>query len=179
MKKPRIVMERLLAAGKSLWADEKKRGNLLLCAGLAGLLLLAFSEWLPQKEKTQTTEALQQSASQADYAAQLETRLRELISSVDGAGETRVMVTLQTGEQSVYATDKEATADGDTQTSHVLLGSSSALIETVNTPQVLGVAVVCEGGADAAVQRRVTELVAALTGVGTNHITVAKMAQTQ
>ena len=42
--------------------------------------------------------------------------------------------------------------------------------------RVLGVAVVCEGGGSAAVQSRVTALVQALTGIGTNHITVAKMA---
>ena len=62
----------------------------------------------------------------------------------------------------------------------VLLGSGRAdgLVETVQTPQVLGVAVVCEGGGNAAVQNRVTALVEALTGVGANHITVAKMAST-
>ena len=42
-----------------------------------------------------------------------------------------------------------------------------------------GVAVVCEGGGNAAVQNRVTALVETLTGVGANHITVAKMASTR
>ena len=42
--------------------------------------------------------------------------------------------------------------------------------------EIGGVAVVCEGGGSAAVQSRVTALVQALTGIGTNHITVAKMA---
>ena len=63
----------------------------------------------------------------------------------------------------------------------MLLGSGRAdgLVETVQTPQVLGVAVVCEGGGNAAVQNRVTALVETLTGVGANHITVAKMASTR
>ena len=78
--------------------------------------------------------------------------------------------------ESVYATD----TDRDGGSTHVLLGSGGAdgLVETVQTPRVLGVAVVCEGGGTAAVQNRVTALVEALTGVGANHITVAKMAST-
>ena len=116
-------------------ADEKQRVNLLVCMGLAGLLLLAVSSWLPADSRT---------------------------------------VTLESGSESIYATD----TDSDGSSTHVLLGSGKAdgLVETVETPRVLGVAVVCEGGGSAAVQSRGTALVQALTGIGTNHITVAKMA---
>ena len=104
----------------------------------------------------------------------METRLTALISRVEGAGKTAVMVTLESGSESIYATD----TDSDGSSTHVLLGSGGVdgLVETVETPRVLGVAVVCEGGGSAAVQSRVTALVQALTGIGTNHITVAKMA---
>ena len=54
-----------------------------------------------------------------------------------------------------------------------------SMLFAVQTPQVLGVAVVCEGGGNAAVQNRVTALVETLTGIGANHITVAKMASTR
>lgn len=72
------------------------------------------------------------------------------------------MVTLESGSESIYATD----TDADGASTHVLLGSGRAdgLVETVQTPQVLGVAVVCEGGGNAAVQNRVTALVETLTG---------------
>lgn len=60
------------------------------------------------------------------------------------------MVTLESGSESIYATD----TDADGASTHVLLGSGRAdgLVETVQMPQVLGVAVVCEGGGNAAVQ---------------------------
>ena len=157
-------------------ADEKQRVNLLVCTGLAGLVLLGVSAWLPAGDSAQPTQAAQ-SDTAADYAAQLESSLTELISRVEGAGKTTVMVTLESGSESIYATD----TDADGTSTHVLLGSGRAdgLVETVQTPQVLGVAVVCEGGGNAVVQSRVTALVAALTGVGANHITVAKMASTR
>ena len=139
----------LAARLRAALADEKQRVNLLVCMGLAGLLLLAVSSWLPADSSTQSAAPAAKTGSTADYAAELETRLTALISRVEGAGKT-----------------------------HVLLGSGGAdgLVETVETPRVLGVAVVCEGGGSAAVQSRVTALVQALTGIGTNHITVAKMA---
>ena len=140
----------------------------------AGLLLLAVSSWLPADSSTQSAAPAAMTDSTADYAAELETRLTALISRVEGAGKTAVMVTLESGSESIYATD----TDSDGSSTHVLLGSGGAdgLVETVETPRVLGVAVVCEGGGSAAVQSRVTALVQALTGIGTNHITVAKMA---
>ena len=157
----------LAARLRAALADEKQRVNLLVCIGLAGLLLLAVSSWLPADSSTQSTAPAAMTDSTADYAAELETR-------VEGAGKTAVMVTLESGSESIYATD----TDSDGSSTHVLLGSGGAdgLVETVETPRVLGVAVVCEGGGSAAVQSRVTALVQALTGIGTNHITVAKMA---
>ena len=94
---------------------------------------------------------------------------------MDGAGAVEVMVTLENGEESIYATDEQTSADGSTSVSHVIV-SDEGLIETTQTPQVLGVAVVCEGGDIAAVQNRISTLVEVLTGVGANHVTVAKMA---
>lgn len=165
----------LAARLRAALADEKQRVNLLVCTGAAGLLLLAVSSWLPAPAGDTAAEAAPTAgAVSSDYAAQLEERLTSLISRVEGAGQTAVMVTLESGSESIYATD----TDADGTSTHVLLGSGRAdgLVETVQTPQVLGVAVVCEGGGDAAVQNRVTTLVEALTGVGASHITVAKMA---
>ena len=154
---------------RAVLADEITRVDLLVCMGLAGLLLLAVSAWLPAE-----SPAAPQSVQSEAYAAQLEARLTELIAHVDGAGKTAVMVKLESDSERIYATD----TDRDGASTHVLLGSggTDGLVETVQTPQVRGVAVVCEGGGSPAVQSRVTALVETLTGVGANHITVAKMA---
>lgn len=140
----------LAARLRTALADEKQRVNLLVLMGLAGLVLLAFSAWLPADDAAQPAPAAVQETA-ADYAAQLESRLTALIRRVDGAGNTAVMVTLESGSESVYATD----TDRDGGSTHVLLGSGGAdgLVETVQTPRVLGVAVVCEGGGTAAVQK--------------------------
>ena len=152
----------------ALLADEQKRTGLLVAVGLLGLVLLGVSSWLPAKSKPETTAPMPQSTITSDYEAHLEARLQTLISNLAGAGETRVMVTLQCGEESIYA-------DGTAASKHVITGGTG-LVETLQTPQVQGVAVLCQGGEDPAVQTRITALVQALTGVGANHVTVAALA---
>ena len=148
---------------------------LLVAAGLLGLILLGVSSWLPAKTEP-TAEAAPQATAASAYEADLETRLQSLISNLAGAGETRVMVTLQCGEESIYAADTETSADGTAASKHVIAGGTG-LVETIQTPQVLGVAVLCRGGEDPAVQSRITALVQALTGVGANHVTVAALGE--
>ena len=112
----------LAARLRAALADEKQRVNLLVCMGLAGLLLLAVSSWLPADSSTQSATPAAMTDSTADYAAELETRLTALISRVEGAGKTAVMVTLESGSESIYATD----TDSDGSSTHVLLGSGGA-----------------------------------------------------
>lgn len=154
--------------------------TLLLVCGLLGMLLLALSELMPERKVMENVQQAEPVAfpQGIDYAAKLERRLEELLSQMDGAGHTCVMVTLNTGETTVYATDSQHQTDGTLRTEHVLLGSgkTEALVESVSEPEILGVAVLCEGGADPLVVGRITAVVQALTNVGTNHITVARMA---
>ena len=178
MKTFSALWQRAVQRGAALWADEKKRINLLVGAGLAGLLLLAFSEWIPQQDPGETQPAAAAAQSQASYAQELETKLQAVLAKTEGVGSVEVVVTLEQQEETVYVTDQETAADGSATVSHVLPGGSG-LVQTVRMPRVLGVAVVCAGGADAAVQNRVVTLVQALTGVGAHHITVAQMAPTQ
>ena len=94
-------------------------------------------------------------------------------------GETVVMVTLDCGEETTYAADTrtEKTSE-DTRSSAAsqrTLAGAQPVVQSVQAPQVRGVAVLCQGGGNAGTQRRITELVSALTGVGASHITVNKM----
>ena len=158
---------------------DKKAMDLLVLLGIAGMALLCLSEWVPAE--AQSEDAVQQPGVAANtgetYTVKLETQLEEMIAQVDGAGKCCVMVTLAAGEETVYATDTEE-GENTSRSEHVLLGEQ-ALVESVQSPRIQGVAVVCEGGGEVSVQNTVTELIRALTGVGANHITVAKMVTSQ
>ena len=148
--------------------EKQNRTRLAVVLGGAAMLLLLLSELLPAKP----SESPAASASQASaYREQLEAQLQDLIGQIDGAGATTVMVTLETEEETVYATD---TQSGQTQSqeTHVLLDDGTALAQTIYYPQVCGVAVVCDGGGDVRVAARITELVRALLDVSSTRICV-------
>lgn len=178
-----IPLKQCISRMQEIWKDEKKRVNLLLVSGISGMLLLCVPAWLPAGGQKQDPEqAVLPAQSAEDYEQQLESRLAALIGAMDGAGKTVVMVTLDCGEENIYAADTQTEETHDDtrssisqQSTSLLAGGSQPVTKTVLFPQVRGVAVLCQGGADPGIQRRITELVSALTNVGASHITVNKM----
>ena len=148
------------------------QGKTMLAAavGVLAMLLIFLSEFLPQDTAAPAAESTDRTAV---YQQQLETRLEALIGQLDGAGKTVVMVTLETGEEAVYALDTQS-GQMQSQETHVLLDNGTALTETVYLPQVQGVAVLCEGGSDVHVAARITELVGALLDLPSNRICVGQ-----
>ena len=162
---------------EKLRADKKRAAALLLCA--LAVVFLVLSEWMLPRTKTETAEPAQTSA----YAKQTETRLAELIRSIEGAGKTQVLVTLRSGEEAVWARNDTMDSEADTsgmrsEQTYVLVRSGSdetgLLLKTI-TPTVQGVAVVCEGADDPQVQQRITQTVTAALGIGAGHVSVVKM----
>ena len=148
---------------------KQNRAALAAVIGILAMALILLSELFPQKNETPAASGSDQSA--AAYQAQLEQRLEKLISQMDGAGKTAVMVTLETGEESIYAVDTQS-SEMQSQNTHVLLKDGSALTETVYQPQIRGVAVLCDGGGDVRVAARITEMVGALLDLPSNRICV-------
>lgn len=145
------------------------RTRLAVLIGGAAMLLLLLSELLPAKAEPAAASTAPQEA--AAYQNSLEDRLETLISQMDGAGKTTVMLTLETGEETIYALDTQSGQMQEQQT-HVLLEDGSALAETVYQPQIRGVAVLCDGGGDVRVAARITEMVGALLDLPANRICV-------
>ena len=160
----------LLSALRSL-QNNKNRTALAVTVGVMAMLLLLLSELLPSGNTQKTAASTVRTAAVSQYQTQLEQQLEELISQLQGAGRTTVMVTLTTGEETIYAVDTQ-TGDLQQQETHVLLQDGSALAETTYLPQVCGVAVLREGGGDVRVAARITELLHSLLDLPANRICV-------
>lgn len=137
--------------------------RLLVVLGVAGMVLIALSEWLPRRSADTAPAAVTVTATQVEQA--LEQRISDLLSSVEGVGRCRVMVTLESGEQAVYAADTTRSAgDGGESASESYLtvdtdsGPVGLLITRVQ-PTVRGVVVVCAGAGDPAVCQRVQSVI--------------------
>lgn len=152
--------------------------RLLLVLGLAGILLIALSELRPaRQEEPDTTVTL----TEAQVEQALERRITTLLRQVEGVGACRVMVTLENGTQAVYAADTVSSTDADGSASlseHYLTvdtdSGPAGLLLTRIQPTVKGVAVVCEGGGDAAVCQRVIQVVATAFHISERRVCVVK-----
>ena len=176
------IFERLRAQGK-----EKQRGRVLFLLGIGGMLLIFLSE-LPAFE-TQADDLPQTDLD--SYVQRLEARLAETVGAVQGVGKAKIMLTLEGDGETVYAaeektshseTSAQESANSSQQSSYenefvIVDGGSGrqALVETALEPEIRGVAIVCEGGDDIAVVKRITELVSVVLGIPTSRICVTKM----
>lgn len=150
----------------------KKNGAVLLVL-LLGLVLMLW----PQKK--QKTQAAAPAPVQAETLGQ---QLEKILSQVEGAGETRVLLTEDVGEKTVYQADEtrvnqEGRQEQRTQTILTSDGTrqQSGLVRQREAPSYRGAIVVCQGGADPQVRLRVVEAVSGATGLSSNRIVVLKM----
>ncbi|MDR0884272.1 MAG: stage III sporulation protein AG [Oscillospiraceae bacterium] len=168
----------------------EKKLALIVGLGVLGVLFIALSAIPKSPAKTaQTQPASAPTVGQADvsdYVAQMEERLTGLISAIDGAGRTRVMLTLECGTEEVYAGDEsqktsgnESNASLESRFEYLTLkakdGSEAGLLLTVLQPRVRGVAVVCDGGGSALVQTAISQTVTAVLDVSAARVSITKM----
>ena len=155
---------------------DKKTLILLLTLAAVGVILILFS---PHSENA-SASAAQPAFDENTYAEQLEERTSRLLSGVQGVGEVRVMVTVDSYAQTKYVRDRttESAVGGvEKQSESVVLesgtgGTRSPVTECIILPRVRGVSVVCTGGANAEVQMRVTKVLTALFDLRTSQISV-------
>lgn len=177
--------------------DLFQKKNALFLAGIAGIFLIFLSDALfSSKKKPEITvnegmASYQTAQAQAnDYVKALEARLVEMLSVVQNAGEVRVMVTLESAGETVYAQDEKNDTETTTrqdgtldrkslyENEHTMIDAESGkqpLVQTQLFPLIQGVAVVCQGADDITVVARITDLVSVVLGLPTNRICVTKM----
>ena len=186
---------------KHLFAPENTENRIraFVLIGLAAILLIVFSDRIPASRTVGASAQESQTdfTGQTDYEAytrQLENRLTDLISSVEGAGETKVMITLECGTEYVYASQQKTTSalseHSDTggrnereekrtgEESLILVDGSRGeepLIRKEITPTVAGVVVVCSGADNIAVRQRITDIVTTALGTSSNRVCVTRM----
>ena len=108
----------------------------------------------------------------------LEERLEQLLGQIDGAGEVRVLLTEESGRETLYQTDSQAS--GDSRSDDTVLVESSDREETGLVRQTLepvyrGAVVLCQGADRPSVKLAVVEAVRCVTGLGADAISVLKM----
>ena len=127
-------------------------------------------------QSTSANPPVQVKAAQEEQTASITPE--QLLSSMDGVGRVELMLTTSGSEEIFYQTDTRVS--GDTREETTVFSSTQS---TQKTPVVtktksapyLGAVVVCDGADSATVRLRIMQAVSALTGLGSDKISVIKM----
>ncbi|MEE0980644.1 MAG: hypothetical protein U0K91_03075 [Acutalibacteraceae bacterium] len=155
---------------------DKKR-LFIIVAGIVGVLLLVVSEFIPESEEDVEITENDDEMSFTSYEKDIEERLKNLIESIDGAGKVQVMVTIESGDEKVYATESKKTENNE-EKNYVLVdieGSDSGLLLKIAQPEIRGVAIVCQGADSPTVRNAVVGAVTSVLGISSNRVNVSKM----
>ena len=155
-------------------SEKIKDKKLLIFAAiaLAGVIVLTMGKFTSKEVLSDGSEM--SDLDPKEYAREIESEITRLCKSVVGNCDIHVVVSLDGGYRSVYASDKQST-QGGYKNSTVLVGSGSekgAVLVRYENPQISGVGIVLSCGESERIKNDIISLVSSAFNVGTNKIHV-------
>lgn len=171
--------------------------TVIVAIGLIGIMLILLSDLVkPKTSEEKQSDTQIKYVSLDEYENRLEQGLAEIISSINGAGKTRVLLTMESTVEQVYATNKNLSQDNSTnvdnsnsssdkdiqaETTYITVELSDGTEETVLVkeiqPKVRGVLVVCAGGDDSIVKGKIIDAVTKALDISSSKVSVAGLSQ--
>ena len=150
-----------------------KYAALILVVGLVLMLMptdLAKDEAVPQITQAEENRST------------VSRDLAKILGSIEGVGRVEVMLTVSSGPQTVYQTDKtqsQGSNEGSSRQETVIITDSNrneiGLVTQVLSETYQGAIIVCQGAGSPSVQLAVMEAVSNATGLSSDRICVLKM----
>ena len=157
-----------------LWISKYKYALAVL---LVGLLLMM----IPSKQASTGTKIVSEPV-KSQQSTDLASELSEILSSMEGAGKVKVMLSVSEGERTLYqtdTTDSQSDTNTNSKTQTILITDSNrnqtGLIHQTNPPIFRGAVVLAQGADEPTVKLAIAEAVSKATGLGVDKISVLKM----
>lgn len=137
-------------------ADNDKMRRIIIIAGIAGIALIFLSNYIDIGSTTNAKR--EEEFSVTTYSTQIQNDLQSVISRIEGAGKTEVLLTMENSVEYVYLDDST------TKTKEI-------------EPLIRGVLVVCEGGDSPVVVERITEAVTKSLDISSAKVCITKLSE--
>ena len=152
---------------------------MLIILALIGILMITAGGMFQKSDEDKEKDVFDEKV----YIEDLEKRIGEMVSSIKGAGESRVVINIISTTESVYVKENKKSYDSsseksksETEDSVLTMTDSSgneySLVTKQIMPQIGGVTVVCDGGEDATVKASVINAVCTVLNIGANKVCV-------
>ena len=162
-----------------------KKNLILVAIAIFIMVLLLVSEFLtPENTESISKENTEIYSSQ--YIEKTEKELEALLENISGAGEVKVMITLENCYENVFAKgysekndSKTDSQKSESEEEYIIIKNGSnneeCLVVKVYEPTVKGVAVIAQGAGNTQVKIAITQTVCALFDISTAKVSVEKM----
>jgi len=180
------MLKKIGSSIKSKSFKDKDITKLLLWVGIIGIGLIFLSEFIPESSSAKTENAASVTGFCFEKEQKLEKRLEEMISKIDGAGKTKVMLTLDTSEQYYYLTEsvsrssqsaEEFEKESEEEIARIDDGNGEKpVLQKIDESKIRGVLVVCQGGNNAKIKESILNAVCAVLNLSSEQVSIAKMA---
>ncbi len=165
--------------------------------GILGMVLILLSSFWDFTDTGGKVDSGGEDTSVLEYTTQLEERLYDIVKTIDGVGKTKVMITVESSPEYIYALEEKITSDLSEETQentgekrqqkttsengYIMVespgGQEQALIRKRVEPQIKGALIVCEGADSPQVEQRVVEAVTTALGIPSTRVCVTKISQ--
>ena len=153
---------------------KEKRPIILAAGGVLLMCVILLSSFFDAgKNEIKDTKSDTETYEENGYVSELERKLTDIISSIEGAGRVKVMITLENSEENVYAVDIN-----ESKNEYVLIKTSSdegGLLLKIIQPKIRGVAIVCDGGEISKVKMRILDAACSAMGISSSKVSISKM----
>ncbi len=169
--------------------NSEKIKKIVIIIGLCGIILIAISHFMDRPTKEKPIQLSEKSTE--EYRTALENSLQKLVTEIKGSGKTKVLVTIESDAEKIYATEHKKNSENtedrnegeikkkssnDSELHYITVkdshGSEKALAITQLEPKIKGVVVVCEGGHNAAIQEKIISVVTTALNIPSNRVCV-------
>ena len=169
-----------------------KNKNIILVCLILGIFLMVF----PKFSNNQSSKSQVQKNNSQDFVEKIQNDLSKMISNVEGAGKSKVLITIEEGEETVYATEKkqnsqtitdEKSYDSDQNlrkriddfekkyiTTKDSNGNENPLVVKKIEPKIRGAVISCQGAKNKIVRENIIKLVSVALDISPKKICVTK-----
>ncbi len=152
---------------------KSKKATVLLVIGvIAGLILIFIGSGDGKSEQLAAPELTDQISISDEYIKNLEIRVTQILSKMDGISNVSVIITADSGIETVYAKNERYDSGSLSEKEYVIIDDNPISI-TLVYPKIRGVAIVCTGGSNPINQERISKLISSLFDIAQNQVYIS------
>lgn len=154
----------------------KKTVFLLLIGVIAGIILIFIGNGEKDAEKSTSPDLSGQIEVTNEYIKNLELRVSQILSKMDGISDVSVIITADSCAETVYAQNGRYDGGSLTEKEYVIVDrgdSDEPIVVKLIYPKIRGVAVVCYGGSNPINQEKISKLLSSLFDIAQNQVYVS------